>query len=285
MRESLQACVRDLFDPPPIARRTLSRGVGGEVLRVTLASGEDRVVKLSPGELDLRVEARMLDLLRAAGLPTPRVHRATHDALVMDAVDTGGSSGAGVERHAAELLAALHDHTSPDGTYGLHEANTIGPLPQDNTPGRGWVEFYGTRRLRTMADLAARRGSLLSSPRARLERLVGRLGEFIPDTPRPGLVHGDVWGGNVLCRAGRVAAFIDPAPYYADPEVELAFITMFGTFGQEFFREYGARRPIDAGFWDSRRDVYLLYPVLVHVALFPGRYDAHLDETLTRLGF
>lgn len=262
----------------------LSRGVGGCILRITLPDASARILKTSP-DLDLRVEARMLDLLRAHALPTPRVHAATRDALVMDAIDTDDSPASAAEPHAAELLASLHAHASPDLTYGLGEPNTIGPLPQDNTPAADWPTFFRERRLLAMSALAARRGSLSPALRARVERLAHRLDDLLPPHPHPGLIHGDVWSGNVLTRAGRVAAFIDPAPYHADPEVELAFITMFHTFGRAFFDAYAARRPIDPAFAAHRRDVYVLYPLLVHVALFPGGYDSEVDATLTRLGF
>ncbi len=130
--------------------QTLSRGVGGTVYRVTLPDASARILKVST-TLDLRVEARMLDLLRAHALPTPRVHAATRDALVMDAIDTDDSPAAAAEPHAAELLASLHAHASPDLTYGLGEPNTIGPLPQDNTPAAHWPTFFRERRLLAMA--------------------------------------------------------------------------------------------------------------------------------------
>ena len=40
-----------------------------------------------------------------------------------------------------------------------------------------------------------------------------------------------MWSGNVLVKRGQIAGFVDPAIYCAHPEVELAFSTMFNTFG------------------------------------------------------
>jgi fructosamine-3-kinase len=61
---------------------------------------------------------------------------------------------------------------------------------------------------------------------------------------------------------------IDPAIYYAHPEIELAFSMLFNTFGTPFLVHYGALRAIDPGFIDSSREIYNLYPLLVHVRLF-----------------
>ena len=135
-----------------------------------------------------------------------------------------------------------------------------------------------------MAAIAAERGALPREDRRRVERLAGSLPERFEAAPTPSLIHGDVWGGNVLARGGRIAAFLDPALYFADAEVELAFIDLFHTFGSAFYEAYEARRPIDAGYRRWRRDLYQVFPLLVHVALFGGAYVGGLRERLRRLG-
>jgi fructosamine-3-kinase len=125
-------------------------------------------------------------------------------------------------------------------------------------------------------------GSISSATLERLERFCARLDDWIGEPTRPGLVHGDVWSGNVIRRSGRVAAFVDPALYYADPEVELAFIALFSTFGDTFFARYREHRAISPDFFETRRDLYNLYPLLVHAALFGGHYGKEVDRTLRR---
>ena len=135
-----------------------------------------------------------------------------------------------------------------------------------------------------MGELAHRAGRLPAAPFRSLEAFCARLDEFIPEPDRPSLLHGDVWGGNVLAGKGRIAGFIDPAIYYGDAEIELAFSTLFGTFGEAFFGRYGAHRPIRRGFFETRRDIYNLYPLLVHTRLFGGHYAASVERTLRRFG-
>jgi fructosamine-3-kinase len=118
---------------------------------------------------------------------------------------------------------------------------------------------------------------------AGIERVAARLPDLVGEPAPPGLVHGDAWTGNVLVRDGRVAAFIDPAIYFADPEIELAFGTLFGTFGEAFFRRYGEIRPLRPGFFEVRRDVYNLYPLLVHVRLFGGGYVGQVAGIVRRV--
>jgi fructosamine-3-kinase len=88
----------------------------------------------------------------------------------------------------------------------------------------------------------------------------------------------------VLSKGGRIAGFVDPAIYYADAEIELAFSTLFSTFGEAFFKRYGEIRPLREGFFEERRDIYNLYPLLVHARLFGGSYAQSVDSVLTRFG-
>jgi fructosamine-3-kinase len=88
-----------------------------------------------------------------------------------------------------------------------------------------------------------------------------RLDDWIAEPNRPSLIHGDAWGGNVLIHRDRVAAFVDPAIYFADAEIELAFGTLFATFGEEFFRRYVEHRPLAPGFFELRRDLKFFPPV------------------------
>ncbi|HFE66189.1 MAG TPA: fructosamine kinase, partial [Chloroflexi bacterium] len=120
---------------------------------------------------------------------------------------------------------------------------------------------------------------------SRMERFCGHLDEWLAEPARPSLIHGDVWTTNVLAAGDRITGFVDPAIYFADPEIELAFTTLFGTFGQPFFRRYEEIRPLPPGFFDTRRDIYNLYPLLVHARLFGGGYGSSVESTLRRFGF
>lgn len=256
----------------------LGGGCVGEVMRVSLDGGGDLVAKLGPG---LEPEGWMLAYLaERTALPVPRLLHADDDLLLMDYIPAGGALDDAAQAHAADSLAALHGLAAD--AFGLERDTLIGALPQPNPWTARWLDFFRDRRLLHMGEAALRAGRLPAATMRRLERLAGRLSQWIEEPERPGLIHGDAWGGNILCRDGRVAAFIDPAIYYADPEIELAFGTLFGTFGDAFFRRYGALRPLRPGFFEARRDLYNLYPLLVHVRLFGGGYLGSVERTLDR---
>ena len=144
---------------------------------------------------------------------------------------------------------------------------------------------FRDQRLVSPAGVADEAGRVPGEVRARLERLAGKMDELVEEPEHRCLIHGDVWGGNVLARGDRIAAFLDPAIYHADPEIELAFIAMFDTFGERFFRRYGELREVRPGFFEARRHLYNLYPLLVHVYFFGGGYVRRVNDTLRSFGF
>ncbi len=264
----------------------LSRSWGLKVMRAGLDDDRTVLVKQGPGDLPghAGLEGWMLgELARETALPVPDVLHASPDLLVTDWIDNeGGPSSPAHERHAAELLAALHTMRQP--SFGYSRDTAIGGLAQPNPESASWVAFFRDHRLVHMADIAHGRGRLPGPVRTRIDRLADRLADYLDEPGHPSLLHGDLWGGNVLVRGERIAAVIDPAISCGHPEIELAFTTLFATFGRPFFDAYGALAPLDKEFFTLRLHIYNLYPLLVHVALFGGSYVPPVEATLERAG-
>lgn len=258
----------------------LKGGCVGPVYEAYLEDGRRVALKAGTDNAALDLEAWMLEVLRPH-LPVPRVLHASPSLLVMEFVEGTSTFDDAAERHAAELLARLH--TVRGERFGLERDTLIGGLPQPNSPSRSWIGFFREHRLLHMAEQARFAGRLPPRTHERIRRLADRLDVLLGEPDAPALIHGDVWTGNVLARAGRITAFLDPAVYFADPEIELAFITLFSTFGPVFFAHYARRRPIRPGFFETRRHIYNLYPLLVHSRLFGGHYPAEVARTLDRL--
>jgi fructosamine-3-kinase len=275
--------VERLIGKRPLRVAAMGGGCIAPVYCCDLPGGERIVAKQpSPGRT-LDCEAWMLGYLRAnTALPVPTVLVAEPGLLLLDYIESGDAVDARSEAHAAELLAALHAIKGPH--FGFERDTLIGPLDQPNPPAPRWRDFFRDHRLLHRAHAAHAAGRLPARLLARIEALAGRLPRWIDEPPHPALIHGDCWTGNVLVKAGRVVGFIDPALYWAHPEIELAFGTLFGTFGEAFFRRYAALAPLAPGFFAARRDLYNLYPLLVHVELFGGGYANSVARILEKFG-
>jgi fructosamine-3-kinase len=264
--------------------RPMDGGCIGEVYKVELESGTPLVAKVDrDGESHLEREAYMLRYLcEKSDLPVPEVYHGSGTLLLMEFVEGSSRFTEGAERHAAELLAALHGISA--GAYGHERDTLIGSLNQPNPQTESWTEFFREHRLLYLARVAHEAGRLPVEDVSRVERLAESLGDLIGEPNLPALIHGDVWSANVLAKGDRITAFLDPALYYADPEIELAFISLFNSFGSAFLEQYAEIRGIDRRFFETRRDLYTLYPLLVHVYFFGGGYLDSVRNTLARFG-
>ncbi len=262
----------------------LRGGDVGEVYRLELPDGLALVAKVDRSATPmLRREANMLRYLAEhTDLPVPSVVHGSDRLLLLELIPGSSHFSASAQEHAAELLVSLHSITAP--TFGLEEDTLIGGLHQPNPRTASWLDFFRDQRLLYMGREATRAGRLPSRTFARLEVLATKLDQWLTEPDQPSLIHGDIWTTNVLAQGGRITGFLDPAIYFADPEIELAFITLFNTFGRSFFQRYHELRPIPPNFWKIRRDLYNLYPLLVHVRLFGGGYVKSVEQTLKQLG-
>jgi fructosamine-3-kinase len=239
-------------------------------------------LKQNSGGADNELEAWMLQKLRDAGMPTPEIVFCDTQCLIMEYVEGNTHLSGSAEMHAARLLAELHSHT--DQSFGLEKPTVIGSLEQPNDRSESWAEFFGRQRLVYSADKAFQENRIDAQMRSRIEKLAENIEDFLTGEEKPSLVHGDMWGGNLIASGNEVKALIDPAIYYAEAETELAFATLFGCFGRDFFDAYNEIRPIKPGFFETRRYLYNIYPLLVHVRLFGRSYLAQLDSCLMALG-
>ena len=98
--------------------------------------------------------------------------------------------------------------------------------------------------------------------------------------PAPGLVHGDLWSGNVV--AGRV--LVDPAVCFADPELDRAFSEVFGGLPERMWAAHDEVAPPAPG-WQDRLAALQLFHLLVHVRLFGGHYVSMVADRLDAYGW
>lgn len=286
-RDAIETAIRDavgshfrVIDWTPVAGGSID-----EAYRVR-GPADDYFVKLSRSDhgAGFAAEAEGLEVLgQAHGLrvPQPMVHgqAAGRAFLVVEHIDLQPLT-ANAPAILGEAVAELHGIVAD--TYGWHRDNRIGATPQRNARTGDWALFWRENRLGYQLELAAGRGNHELARAG--ERLMGRLPALLADHhPEASLVHGDLWGGNAaMDQAGRPVVF-DPAAYHGDRETDLAMAELFGGFSPLFFEAYQGAWPIDPGYREWRRDLYQLYHLLNHDALFGGHYADESQQMIQRL--
>jgi fructosamine-3-kinase len=281
MDDATRAAVAAWADAAVADAVELDGGEVGTVHRVDLADGRRVVAKTGP--TDLQREARALaHLAETGGLPTPAVHHATPDLLVLGFVPGDGAVTPAVERDLADHIAALHATTAD--AFGFPFDTAAGEVAQPNPRTDSWPAFFGEHRLGHAADLARERDLLPPATVERITELRAVLPDVLDHDPAPALVHGDVWTGNVVTDGERVRALLDPAPYYGDREVDLAYVRWTDTGGPAFRARYREAAGIPDGAAD-REPVYRVYYLLVHLLHFGEQYRDGVRAALAEAGY
>ena len=182
----------------------------------------------------------------------------------------------------ANALAKLHLTTY--SKFGFHKDNYIGKTPQINRLGSNWGEFFAEQRIDFQLDLLQQKhvpNSLIKKGRQMVKNLPNYLnGRQL----KPALVHGDLWQGNYAFNQTGLPVIFDPACYYADHEVDLAMLELFGSPGKNFFSAYDRVYKIEEGY-SIRRKIYNLYHILNHANLFGGNYVLQSEKIINELEF
>lgn len=256
-----------------VAENELRRLAGGDLSEVLLVQRPDGQASVAKGGTAIAAEATMLRALGAAGAPVPAVEAEHEGMMLLSCVRHDGLFSGRAWTDIGAVLARIH--ATHGDSYGWPVDHVLGTVQLDNRQGTDWPAFWGEQRLVATA-------SLLDRPwRERVERLAARIAELLPADAPPSLLHGDLWTGNILVEAGRVAALIDPACYHGDAEVDLAMLTLFDTPPEDFWAAYGSLAPG----WEPRRAIYQLFPALVHMRLFGAGYAQMTDRLLASVGF
>ena len=233
--------------------RKLAGGDLGGATLVDLADGRQMVAKSGK---NVEIEADMLRAIARTGAPAPEVFHAERELLVMEYVEADG------EKDWLSLAEALgHLHAPRGEPFGWDSDYAFGKVAIANSRSDNWPQFWAEHRLECHA------AHIDSSIARRLEVLAKRLPDLLPIYPTQSLLHGDLWGGNVLFHQGRLAALIDPAAYVGHREVDVAMLTLFDHPPHEFFEAM----QLEEG-WRTRLPIYRLWPLLVHLRLFGDGY-------------
>ncbi len=287
--EQLQFFEQVLFerlgrDTPIKSFEFVSGGCINNAVKLHTATG-DFFIKWNIYALEgmFEAEAKGLQILQSTQeIGTPEIYGAGQREgkayLLLEFIASSVVLEKGFWENFGANLARMHQHTAP--YFGLDFDNYIGSLPQYNDKCEDGLHFFIEKRLKTQAGLAMYEGKIDKRTYQRFEALYEKLPDILPKE-KAALLHGDLWSGNYMADAQGKAILIDPAVYYGNREAELAFTHLFGGFEEDFYRAYQEEYPFVEGF-EERKDLYNLYPLLVHVNLFGAGYLSAVERILNK---
>lgn len=264
-----------------VSIKNLNGGCINRALHVLLEDGQSFLIKLPMSKVPVdhfEVEADGLNALsKPACIQIPKVYgqgvlEDGNPYLILEFIQPA-SQGSDFQAALGSQLANLHKQTASD-SFGWHCDNYIGSTLQPNAWSNDWVDFYRTHRLGYQLKLAQQNGLVDSSFMDLARKLLDKLDDIIGIDEPACLLHGDLWGGNVMC--GKIDSkirpvLIDPAVYMGHREADLAMTRLFGGFTADFYESYHKAWPLPASTL-SRQNVYMLYHLLNHLNLFGRGY-------------
>ena len=281
--EELQRHLCEYLDQEILSIDFFTEGQIGEIYKVN-TSYDSYILKTSKPSDMLQIEANMLKDINKYKIAVPKVYDVSKTHLLMEYIETKKQAKCTQAIEAAKILSALHSVTNDSRMYGYYYDTTIGPFSQKNEQTQyNWTLFLGQMRILPMAKICYDKGQINKEIVGRVESLCSDLYKRIDMASiTPSLLHGDLWSGNILFNING-ASLIDPAIYYGDKEMDLAFILLFDTFGETFFEAYAEVHTLSEDFYEVKVPIYQIYPLLVHVVLYGGSYVDELERVLQRL--
>jgi fructosamine-3-kinase len=211
----------------------------------------------------------------------PSVKYFTEDLLIMDYIEHNDNKDKNYQYLLSKEILKLHSINNKN--YGFEFDSQIGGLKQNNSYSSNWINFFGEQRLNMIFELINETDSMPRDTNKLIDKLLRNLENRIPKNPKPSLLHGDLWEGNILFHNNKFAGFIDPGIYFGHNELELAYLTWFKYVDDTFLNIYSDTISLHNDYHEYE-PIYQIYFSLLNVFLWDRDYILDVNKLLNKLG-
>ena len=182
------------------------------------------------------------------------------------------------------LNSIISLHSNKSKKYGFSFDTQIGGLRQINSSSKNWLEFYRDKRLNNIFDLVNKNQPMDETINTKIDLLIKKIDNFIPNQPTPSLLHGDLWEGNILFKNKKFVGFIDPGSFYGHNELEISYLRWFNPkfIDENFLDKYNDHIKIDK-YYLEYEPIYQLYYSLLNVYLWDRSYIEDVRKLLEKI--
>ncbi|MGX4645499.1 fructosamine kinase family protein [Holzapfeliella sp. JNUCC 80] len=186
----------------------------------------------------------------------------------------------GNQYELGQALAKVHQSTSFTHKFGFDSDFELGNFTGSNSWQDDWISFFIAQRFEPLRKLIIHNHNWSVELEHLYQNMLGQFKEDLASHKSiPSLLHGDLWGGNIMFDLDQHPVFIDPAVYYGDREFDIAITQVFGGFNQEFMAGYQSIWPLDEDYED-RLIYYKLYYMMFHLSEFGAIYQPSVYRLL-----
>jgi len=212
----------------------------------------------------------------------PKLINSNNEYLVIEYLTN--DKGRPNETNSDFLKSVVKIHSVSSNLFGFDFNTQMGALEQLNDFEESWVKFYLNNRLIPIFEMANKKESMGEFINKKINYIFKNLQNFIPNNPKPSLLHGDLWEGNILFYRNKITGFIDPGSFFGHNEMEVAYLRWFNPsfIDSIFLEKYNNYIKLEKDYLDYEL-IYQLYYALCNVALWDKSYVEETKKILIEL--